>query len=271
MLVYCTGLFLGSMLLFAIEPMFSKMILPLLGGTPAVWNTAMMFFQAMLLAGYLYAHLLSRLKTLRRQVLLHTGVLAAGLPFLPIHLAWQDTTFANTHPVLWLIGLFTVSIGLPFFAVSATAPLLQRWFSRSDHPRAVDPYFLYASSNTGGLIALLTREAMALYMQKLAPSGIALLHISNRYLKLEPVVANLAEDADLAALIQEHEPNDDQVQAGGSASTWVAVGRSDSDLASLDPSDGWRSPELDPAVGVWTDDYSNIVRTLLWGKLFHAN
>lgn len=154
-LLHCAALFLGSLLLFAIEPMFTKMILPLLGGTPAVWNTAMMFFQAVLLIGYLYAHLLSRIKRLRLQAIIHAGVLAAGLAFLPVHVAWQGAVAASTHPVPWLIALLAVSIGLPFFAVSATAPLLQRWFSRSDHPRASDPYFLYASSNAGGLIALL--------------------------------------------------------------------------------------------------------------------
>jgi len=153
--LYCIALFLGSLLLFAVEPMFTKMVLPLLGGTPAVWNTAMMFFQAMLLAGYIYAHVLSRLKTLRWQVLLHTGILALGLLCLPIRAAWQETTAAGAHPVLWLVGLLAVSIGLPFFAISATAPLLQRWFSRSDHRHASDPYFLYASSNAGGLTALL--------------------------------------------------------------------------------------------------------------------
>ncbi|MEN6577162.1 MAG: fused MFS/spermidine synthase [Phycisphaerales bacterium] len=153
--LYCAALFLGSLLLFLIEPMFTKMILPLMGGTPAVWNTAMMFFQAMLLIGYLYAHLLSRLKTLRGQALIHTAVLAAGFLFLPAHAMWQETVATSTHPIPWLIGLLAVSIGMPFFAVSATAPLLQRWFSRSDHPHADDPYFLYASSNAGGLIALL--------------------------------------------------------------------------------------------------------------------
>ena len=153
--LHCAALFLGSLLLFAIEPMFTKMILPLMGGTPAVWNTAMMFFQAVLLIGYLYAHLLSQFKTLRRQVLVHAAVLAAGFLFLPVHIVWQETASASTHPVPWLVGLLTVSIGLPFFAISATAPLLQRWFSRSNHPRASDPYFLYASSNAGGLIALL--------------------------------------------------------------------------------------------------------------------
>ena len=153
--LYCAALFLGSLLLFAIEPMFTKMILPLMGGTPAVWNTAMMFFQAVLLIGYLYAHLLSRLKVLRWQVLVHVAVLGAGVLVLPVHIAWPGAATASTHPIPWLIGLLTVSIGLPFFAISATAPLLQRWFSRSGHPHADDPYFLYVSSNAGGLIALL--------------------------------------------------------------------------------------------------------------------
>jgi len=153
--LHCVALFLGAFLLFAVEPMFTKMILPLLGGTPAVWNTAVMFFQAMLLGGYLYAHLLSRLSKIRWQVAVHASVLVVGLLFLPVHLAWRDASSGSAHPVAWLVALLAVSIGLPFFAVSATAPLLQRWFSRSGHVHASDPYFLYVSSNVGGLLALL--------------------------------------------------------------------------------------------------------------------
>jgi spermidine synthase len=154
-LLYSAALFLSALILFVIQPMFTKMILPLLGGTPAVWNTAVMFFQAMLLAGYVYAHLLSRLERVGWQVLIHTVVLAAGFLFLPIHLGWSQSPSAGTHPVAWLVALLTVSIGVPFFAVSATAPLLQRWFSRSGHIHASDPYFLYVASNIGGLLALL--------------------------------------------------------------------------------------------------------------------
>ncbi|MCU0917763.1 MAG: fused MFS/spermidine synthase, partial [Planctomycetes bacterium] len=122
---------------------------------PAVWNTAVMFFQGVLLAGYLYAHLLSQVRGLGKQALIHGAVLAAGLLFLPVHvgLAWSPT--ASAHPVLWLIVLLTVSIGVPFFAISATAPLLQKWFSHSGHRHASDPYFLYVASNLGGMIALL--------------------------------------------------------------------------------------------------------------------
>ncbi len=156
LLPLCSGaLFLSALILFTIEPMFTKMVLPLLGGTPAVWNTAVMFFQAVLLAGYLYAHLLSRLKGLRNQALIHVGVLIVGLFFLPIHVGLAWTPVASEHPVPWLIALLTISIGVPFFAISATAPLLQSWFSRSDHPHASDPYFLYVSSNLGGIVALL--------------------------------------------------------------------------------------------------------------------
>ena len=153
--LHCIALFLGAFLLFAIQPMFTKMILPLLGGTPAVWNTAVMFFQAMLLGGYLYAHLLSRIHSLPRQVLVHALVLVVGLLFLPVHLAWPQAPSGIMHPVAWLVALLAISIGVPFFAVSATAPLLQRWFSRSGHAHASDPYFLYVSSNIGGLAALL--------------------------------------------------------------------------------------------------------------------
>ena len=149
------ALFLSAVILFAVEPMFTKMVLPLLGGTPAVWNTAVMFFQAVLLAGYLYAHLLSRVRGLGRQALVHAAVLAAGFLFLPVHVALAWTPTASAHPVPWLIALLAVSIGVPFFAISATAPLLQSWFSRSDHPHASDPYFLYVSSNIGGIAALL--------------------------------------------------------------------------------------------------------------------
>jgi len=120
-------------------------------------------------------------------------------------------------------------------------------------------------------VHLLTREAMALYMRKLAPGGIALLHISNRFLDLEPVVANLVEDAGLAGLIEEHRLTESQRRAGGSSSTWVAVARETEDLDLLDSCDGWRPPQTDPAAGVWTDDYSNVFRTMVWASLFHTD
>jgi spermidine synthase len=169
--LYGMALFLGAFLLFAMEPMFTKMVLPLLGGTAAVWNTAVMFFQAMLLAGYLYAHLLSRLERVRWQMLIHGAVLTVGFLFLPVHPAWPSASGSGVHPALWLIALLMASIGVPFFAVSATAPLLQRWFSRSGHAHAADPYFLYVASNVGGLVALLAYPVVIEPLLGLAVEG----------------------------------------------------------------------------------------------------
>ena len=135
--------------------MFTKLILPLLGGAPNVWNTAMVFFQALLLGGYVYAHVLSRYVPLRGQVALHVAVTALGLLFLPLAVDPNLRPPDTGMPTLWLLALFTATVGLPFFALSANAPLLQRWFSRTDHPDADDPYFLYAASNAGSLLILL--------------------------------------------------------------------------------------------------------------------
>ena len=153
--LFAATLFVSASLLFWIQPLFAKMVLPLLGGSPSVWNTAMVFFQAVLLAGYGYAHLLIRQCGQRSQILLHLGLLAVTALALPISVAhgWRPDT--GTPPTLWLLGLLGASIGAPFFAVSATAPLLQRWFSHTGHPHAHDPYFLYGASNLGSILALL--------------------------------------------------------------------------------------------------------------------
>ncbi len=152
---FAVTLFLSALLLFWVQPMFTKMVLPMLGGVPAVWNTAMLFFQTALLAGYAYAHLSARFLALRWQVILHLGLLALAATALPIAVAPGWTPPTEGMPVGWLIGLFGVSVGLPFFAVSATAPLLQRWFSHSGHETADDPYYLYGASNIGSMLALL--------------------------------------------------------------------------------------------------------------------
>ncbi|MCP4701034.1 MAG: hypothetical protein GY862_29900 [Gammaproteobacteria bacterium] len=155
LLLYAATLFLSATLLFGVQPMFTKMVLPLLGGSSTVWNTAMVFFQGTLLCGYAYAHLSSRWLGLKRQTILHGAVLLATLFVLPFSVASGWTPPLEDNPVLWLIGLFAVSVGLPFFAVSATAPLLQKWFAHTGHPAAANPYFLYASSNAGSILALL--------------------------------------------------------------------------------------------------------------------
>jgi hypothetical protein len=142
-------------LLFMVQPMFAKMILPLLGGTPAVWNTSMLFFQTALLAGYLYAHYSIKRLGVRRQVIVHLALVGASLLFIPIAVpaGWRP---GGEDPALWLLALLTVALGLPFFVVSTTSPTLQRWFAALGHRSSGDPYFLYAASNVGSMVALLS-------------------------------------------------------------------------------------------------------------------
>src|SRR5262245_49416278 len=147
--------FLSALLLFAIQPMFAKMALPVLGGSPSVWSVSVFFFQAALLGGYLYAHLLIKKVPPHLTGIVHLGVCALALICLPIGIAKWVGEPPPGEPYLWQLGMFAVSIGLPFMAVSANAPLLQAWFARSGHPNARDPYFMYAASNLGSLIALL--------------------------------------------------------------------------------------------------------------------
>lgn len=151
---FAVSLFLSAFLLFSVQPMFTKMVLPVLGGSPSVWSVAMVFFQAMLLAGYCYAHLLQRLGA-GRGALIHLALMAVALAALPIALGEAARTPPASGEALWLIGLFLASVGLPFFAVSANGPLLQAWFSRTSHPQAKDPYFLYGASNVGSFAALI--------------------------------------------------------------------------------------------------------------------
>jgi SAM-dependent methyltransferase len=153
---FAATMFLSAFLLFSVEPMVAKMILPLLGGTAAVWNTCLVFFQAVLLAGYVYAHESARLLSLRRQMVLHLSVLLLALVVLPLQLpaAWAPPVRQN--PALWLLVLLSVTVGLPFFVLSASTPILQKWFSHSDAPAASDPYFLYVASNAGSMAGLLS-------------------------------------------------------------------------------------------------------------------
>ena len=153
--LYGIALLLSSSLLFAVQPMVAKMIQPLLGGTPAVWNTAMVFFQTLLLGGYLYAHLTTRWLGPRKQSILHLLILSGGLLFLPIAFAPPDDPSSLASPALWLLLALLISVGWPFFVITSTAPLLQSWFATLEHPRADDPYHLYAASNAGSLLAIL--------------------------------------------------------------------------------------------------------------------
>ncbi|MSO84714.1 MAG: hypothetical protein EXR02_07975 [Rhodospirillales bacterium] len=153
--LFMLPLFLSALLMFWSQPLIGKMILPLLGGTPMVWTTCMVFFQALLLAGYGYVHFSLKLGV-QRQAILHVVLLAASLVALPIGFdagRWEPPTSDN--PMGWLFLLLAASAGAPFLMLSATAPMLQAWFARTDHPAAADPYFLYVTSNVGSLIGLL--------------------------------------------------------------------------------------------------------------------
>jgi len=155
LLLYSATLFLGAGLLFVVQPMVGKMVLPLLGGTPAVWSTCMVFFQAALLGGYAYAHASTAWLGVSRQAMLHLAVLVLPLSVLPLGLDPSRLREGAANPVLDVLIVLAVSVGLPFLVVSATAPLLQKWFTHTGHPAARDPYFLYAASNLGSMLALL--------------------------------------------------------------------------------------------------------------------
>lgn len=153
--LYAATLLLAACLLFSLQPMFTKRVLPLLGGTPAVWSVATVVFQALLLAGYAYAHALIRWLPQRAGFVLHLLVLTGGLAVLPVAVASGFEAPPASGEALWLVTLFVASVGLPFFALSASAPLLQAWFARSGDTRADDPYFLYRASNAGSFAALI--------------------------------------------------------------------------------------------------------------------
>jgi hypothetical protein len=156
LVLYTAAIFTSALLLFSVQPLFTKMVLPRLGGSPGVWSVAMVFFQSLLLAGYAYAHFLMRARHRVIPVAVHLLLLAIALLTLPLGIAngWGEPPASGY--AFWLLGLFAVSIGLPFFALAANNPLLQAWFVRTGHPDGPDPYFLYSSSNIGSFLALLS-------------------------------------------------------------------------------------------------------------------
>jgi hypothetical protein len=156
LVVYTAAIFTSALLLFSVQPLFTKMVLPRLGGSPAVWSVAMVFFQSLLLGGYAYAHYLMQIRNRVVPVAVHLALLGVALLTLPLSIAngWGEPP--SSGYAFWLLGLFAVSIGLPFFALAANNPLLQAWFVRTGHPNGPDPYFLYASSNIGSFLALLS-------------------------------------------------------------------------------------------------------------------
>ena len=153
-MLFTVAVFVAAALLFVVQPMVGKMVLPRAGGAPQVWNTSLLFFQAALLAGYLYAHVSVRWLGVQRQALLHVAVLA--LPLLVLPIALPDTYPPDGGRLSpWVLGVLTVAVEAPVFVLAAASPLLQRWLASTRHPDARDPYYLYASSNAGSLAGLL--------------------------------------------------------------------------------------------------------------------
>ncbi len=157
LLLFAAALFLSATLLFWIQPLVGKLLLPALGGTPAVWNTCMLFFQGILLAGYGYTLIAARRLSLRAQVIIQGMLLLLAAALLPVaisaaHLLWLSSGGA---PIFRLLAILFLTAGLPFFILSTQSPLLQNWFAHTRNLSAKDPYFLYAASNSGSFIALL--------------------------------------------------------------------------------------------------------------------
>lgn len=155
--LFAFTILLNALLLFLVQPMIARMLLPYLGGSPSVWNTCMVFFQTALLAGYAYAHLTSSRLRPRVQIVLHLVLLLLAAGFLPFAIADSSVKALGgpLQPAMWLLVTLAAIAGPPFLVLSAGGSLLQQWFSRTDHALAHDPYFLYAASNAGSLAALL--------------------------------------------------------------------------------------------------------------------
>ncbi len=172
--IFVLTVFVSAGLVFMVEPMVAKLVLPLLGGSPAVWNASLAFFQAALLLGYAYAHLLQRIQKVRTQLIVHGGFLIFAALALPLRVTHLFGDPSSTTPVMWLLGVLAVSIGAPFAVLSATAPLVQAWYAKVFQGEgAKEPYALYAASNLGSLLALLAypviiEPILTLHVQRLS-------------------------------------------------------------------------------------------------------
>jgi hypothetical protein len=224
--LFATTLFLAAALLFSVQPMIAKAVLPALGGSAAVWTTCSLFFQAALLAGYAGAHALASRLGVRGQAVVHLGLLGASFLTLPIVVApgVGVGTAPGTGPTVALLAWLVRTAGLPFLAVATTAPLVQRWFATTRHRAARDPYFLYAASNAGSLAALV---AYPLWVERHLRLGEQSSAWSTGLALLLAFVAACAGAAALRAS-REGEPHDDVEPHAGAipgpaVRGWVAL------------------------------------------------
>ena len=160
--LFAVAIFTSASLVFVVQPMVTKLVLPMLGGSPSVWNTSMVFFQTALLIGYGYAHLLQRVRLLKWQAAIHLALLLAAALFLPLQISGMLGEPDPAAPSAWLLATLALSVGAPFAVLSATAPLLQAWYARvrAGHADGQNPYVLYAASNLGSFLALLAYPAL---------------------------------------------------------------------------------------------------------------
>ncbi len=393
-LFFAVTLFVSAALLFLVQPMLAKMALPLLGGSPAVWNTCLVFFQAVLLAGYSYTHAVTRRLGARRQAALHLGLLLLPLLVLPIRIPPTWAPPAQQNPIPWLLTLLLMSVGLPFFmtlypgangrplhtersffgvyrvtfdlegnhrllihgstiqGVQSLDPARQReplsYYSRNGpigqvfaafsgteirrHVAVVglgagslacygepveqftfyeidpvveriarDPHYftflrdcppkidvvlgdgrlslrkapdrhygmivLDAFSSDAIPMHLVTREAMELYLSKLAERGLLAFNVSNRYLDLRPVLGDLARDAGLVCLSQDDTSvSEAEIENGRFPSQWVVMARREGDLGKLVQDPRWMALPGRSGRQAWTDDFSNVLSIVRWGS-----
>jgi SAM-dependent methyltransferase len=154
-LLFATTTFLAAALVFLVQPMVARQLLPTFGGAPGVWNATVTFFQLALLAGYAFAHVSLRLLGVRRQGLAQVALAAVALAFLPFALATGSEPPDSVDPAVWIAVLLAVAVGVPYLAVASASPTLQRWYASIDAPDSAQPWFLYAASNAGSLLGLL--------------------------------------------------------------------------------------------------------------------
>ena len=153
-MLYLAIIFLSAFLLFQVQPLIAKLILPYFGGGAAVWTACLLFFQAFLLLGYFYAHCLTQFQSVKKQLGIHLVLLLCSVIFLPISIQTWDDFYQTSYPLQNILMLLTVSIGLPYFILSSTGPLIQRWLTYIEVGKL--PYQLYSLSNVGSLLALIS-------------------------------------------------------------------------------------------------------------------